>query len=202
MKMTCFRYGFERYPLSLPKFNLDDRRGVFAIIYPHKFPQSVYFCWQAQHLRNIRSQRVSFETVLKTRHFHRQVRCFRVFQDPQKARRETNFCRQALCFSSFYLLCCSCRGSLLSTGAVVSAHFVTRFFLRLSKILVNRKLAIAYYCKPRVFSCLVVCSGRRGDQIHEYGTFRGHRGGVSAGRFWGCNTCTCKFPALFPRLFS
>ena len=85
MKMTCFRYGFERYPLSLPKFNLDDRRGVFAIIYPHKFPQSVYFCRQAQHLRSIRSQRVSFETVLKTRNFHRQVRCFRVFLDPQKS---------------------------------------------------------------------------------------------------------------------
>ena len=130
MKMTCFRYGFERYPLSLPKFNLDDRRGVFAIIYPHKFPQSVYFCRQAQHLRSIRSQRVSFETVLKTRHFHRQVRCFRVFQDPQKARRETYFCRQALCFSSFYLLFCSCRGSLLSTGAVVSAHSVTRDWVR------------------------------------------------------------------------
>ena len=87
-----------------------------------------------------------------------------VFQDPQKACRETYFCRQALCFSSFYLLFCPCRGSLLSTGAVVSAHFVTRFFLRLSKILVNRKLAIVYCCKPRVFSCLVVCSGRRGDQ--------------------------------------
>ena len=130
MKMTCFRYGFERYPLSLPKFNLDDRRGVFAIIYPHKFPQSVYFCRQAQHLRSIRSQRVSFETVLKTRYFHRQVRCFRVFQDPKKAHRETYFCRQTQCFSSFDLLFCPRRGSILSTGAVVSAHSVTRDWVR------------------------------------------------------------------------
>ena len=135
---TCFRYGFERYPLSLPKFNLDDRRGVFAIIYPHKFPQSVYFCRQAQHLRNIRSQRVSFETVLKTRHFHRQVRCFRVFQDPKKhtakptlvdrhcvfqvftyyfALAEAHFCRQARLFQHILSQGIGLENAILHEGA-------------------------------------------------------------------------------------
>jgi len=111
--------------LSLPKSNLDDQCGVLATYFPSKLPLSVNFCRQALRLRNIRSQRASFEPLPKTCHFHRQGRSFRVFQDPQKECRETYFSRQARCFSTFYMLFVPYLGTLYSTGAVDSPHYVT-----------------------------------------------------------------------------
>ena len=101
MKITCFQYGFERYPLGtnvaqmlcLPT-KVDTLRKLVGISYGKNTAPVVQI-----ELRQ--RQRVSFETVPNTCHFHRLGRSFRVFQDPWKARRETYFSRQAQCFQVF-----------------------------------------------------------------------------------------------------